>query len=116
MNVAEAIRKDAAASRFLISRAAYTDPDIYKLEMDRIFAKCWLYVGHSSELDKPGDFKTRTLADRNVVFLRDRNGSIRCFLNICPHRGAQVCRLREGSALVQLHLSRLDFREHGQGR
>jgi p-cumate 2,3-dioxygenase subunit alpha len=98
LNVAEAIRKDTAASRFQISRAAYTDPEIYKLEMDRIFAKCWLYVGHTSELEKPGDFKTRVLADRNVIFLRDRNGSIRCLLNICPHRGAQVCRLREGNA------------------
>ena len=98
MNIADAIRTEAASSRFMISREAYTDPAVYRLEMDRIFSRCWLYVGHSTELGKPGDFKTRTLADRSLIFLKDRNGSFRCFLNVCPHRGAQVCRLREGNA------------------
>ena len=96
--VRDAIQLDRAAKRFGIARASYTDPEIYKLEMEKIFATCWLYVGHDSEIRKPGDFKSRTLAGRSLVFLRDRNSEVRCFLNVCPHRGAQLCRLKEGNA------------------
>jgi p-cumate 2,3-dioxygenase alpha subunit len=66
--------------------------------MDAIFSKCWLFVGHDSELAKPNDFVTRRIAGRPVLFLRDREGQVRCLLNICPHRGAQVCRQKKGSA------------------
>ena len=91
-----AVRVDTASSRFRVARATYTDPAIFRAEMETIFGKCWLYVGHDSELTKPDQFITRTIAHRLVIFVRDRNGQVRCFLNICPHRGAQLCRQRDG--------------------
>ena len=66
--------------------------------MDGIFAKCWLFVGHDTELARQNDFVTRKIAGRPVIFLRDREGTVRCLLNVCPHRGAQVCRQKKGSA------------------
>jgi len=96
--VRDAIKLDKEAGRFGIARSSYIDPEIHRLEMMKIFQKCWLYVGHESELAAVGDFKTRTIAQRSLIFLRDRNGEVRCFLNICPHRGAQICRQREGNA------------------
>ncbi len=89
---------DPASGRFSIARANYTDRAIFDAELDRIFARCWLYVGHDTEIAKPDQFITRQVAGRSVIFLRDRNGEVRCFLNICPHRGAQICRHRDGQA------------------
>ena len=93
-----AIRIDEGKGRFSVSRATYTDPALHAAEMEEIFAKCWLFVGHDSELPKANDFLTRTIAGRPVVFLRDKAGTVRCLLNICPHRGAQVTRQKKGSA------------------
>lgn len=91
-------RIEEGAGRFRVARSNYTDPALHAAEMEAIFAKCWLFVGHDSELAKPNDFATRRIAGRAVLFLRDREGVVRCFLNICPHRGAQVCRQKKGSA------------------
>lgn len=93
-----AIRVDAESGRFGVARANYTDQTIFDAEMELIFSKCWLYVGHETELANPDQFITRLVANRSVIFLRDRNGQVRCFLNICPHRGAQICRHRDGRA------------------
>ena len=93
-----AIRIDEDAGRFQVARATYTDPSLHAAEMDAIFSKCWLFVGHESELPKPNDFAARRIAGRPVIFLRDREGVVRCLLNVCPHRGAQVCRQKKGSA------------------
>lgn len=93
-----AIRIDEGGGRFRVARSSYTDPALHAAEMDAIFSKCWLFVGHDSEIRKPNDFFTRRIAGRPVIFLRDREGTVRCLLNICPHRGAQVCRQRSGSA------------------
>ena len=84
--------------RFRVARSSYTDPALHAAELDAIFSKCWLFVGHDSELSKPNDFVTRRVAGRPVIFLRDREGAVRCLLNVCPHRGAQVCRQKKGSA------------------
>jgi p-cumate 2,3-dioxygenase subunit alpha len=92
------VRVDLESGRFGVARTNYTDPAIFDAEMELIFSKCWLYVGHDTELTKPDQFITRQVAGRSVIFLRDRNGEVRCFLNICPHRGAQICRHRDGSA------------------
>ena len=92
------LQVDAAKGLFRVARSAYTDPALFEAEMDAIFSKCWLFVGHDSELPRPGDFLTRRIARRQVLFLRDQSGVVRCFLNVCPHRGAQVCRHRKGNA------------------
>ena len=96
--VQDAIDIDPDERTFRVARSSYVDPDIYRAEMETIFSTCWLYVGHDSELAAPHDFKIRNIAGRSVIFVRDGDSKVRCFLNICPHRGAQVCREREGNA------------------
>ncbi len=91
-------RIEEGHGRYRVARTTYTDPTQLAAEMEAIFAKCWLFVGHDTELPKVNDFVTRKVAGRPVIFLRDREGTVRCLLNICPHRGAQVCRQRKGSA------------------
>lgn len=89
---------DRDMPRFRVNREAMVDPAVLALERTEIFDKSWLYVGHESELKKPNSFKTRTLAGRPIIFTRDAKGQIRVWLNSCPHRGAMVCREREGNA------------------
>ncbi|MBI3434441.1 MAG: Rieske 2Fe-2S domain-containing protein [Proteobacteria bacterium] len=85
-------------TRFAVSREAFVSGAVMRREQDAIFDHCWIYVGHASELRNPGDFKTRQVAGRPVIFVRDRQGSVRALINSCRHRGATVCREREGNA------------------
>ncbi len=94
----EYLRIDEAGGLFKVARKAFVAPEILALEQQRIFERCWLYLGHESELPKPGDFVTRAIAGRNLIFNRGRSGTINAFYNTCTHRGALVCREARGSA------------------
>lgn len=83
---------------FKVPRTSFVDANVFEAERDAIFNRCWLYLGHASELAKPGQFITRTVAGRNVIFNRDSDGKLNAFMNTCPHRGATVCRDRSGTA------------------
>jgi p-cumate 2,3-dioxygenase subunit alpha len=86
------------AMSFRVRREAFVSRDVLEREQRALFDRCWIYVGHSSELKSPGDFRTRWAAGRPVIFCRDRDGAIHCLINSCRHRGAIVCREREGNA------------------
>lgn len=83
---------------FKVPRAAFVEPEIYEAERRRIFDKCWLYLGHESEIPNNGDYLTRSVGGRNLIFNRDGKGVVHAHLNTCPHRGATVCRERNGNA------------------
>ena len=87
---------DPVKKQFLLDREVHVSETVLRDEMAHIFAKCWIYVGHGSELKNANDFVTRKVAGRPVIFNRDMKGQINCFLNTCRHRGALVCTEREG--------------------
>jgi phenylpropionate dioxygenase-like ring-hydroxylating dioxygenase large terminal subunit len=89
---------DPQAMRFEVHRSTLVDPAIFELEQRRIFERCWIYVGHDSEVRAPGDFRTRSVAGRPVILCRDSRNALRVFLNTCRHRGTVVCREAEGNA------------------
>jgi p-cumate 2,3-dioxygenase subunit alpha len=89
---------DRARGLFKVPRASFVDADVFAAEREAIFNRCWLYLGHDSEVAKPGQYVTRSVAGRNLIFNRDADGRINAFMNTCPHRGATVCRERAGSA------------------
>jgi benzoate/toluate 1,2-dioxygenase alpha subunit len=88
---------DREMPRFRVNREAMTDPEVFARERAEIFDKVWLYVGHETELKKRGDFKTRRVAGRPVIFTRDSKGVIQVWINSCPHRGAMLCREGKGN-------------------
>ena len=92
----ETIRDDREEGRFRVHRGAFTSDEVLDLERKQIFDRCWLYLGHVSEVAKPGDFVTRRVGGRPLIFLRDRNGKLHVHFNACPHRGALVCREPSG--------------------
>jgi p-cumate 2,3-dioxygenase subunit alpha len=88
---------DPQHGRFRVHRDSFRSEEIFQLEKERIFSKCWLYLGHQSELTGKGDFLTRRVAGRDLIFVRARDGAVGAFYNTCTHRGAQVCRDRRGT-------------------
>jgi len=82
---------DPERALFRVDRRVFTDETVFRLERERIFSTCWLYLGHASELPRPNDFVTRSIAGRPVIIVRDEAGAIRAYLNACRHRGTQVC-------------------------
>jgi phenylpropionate dioxygenase-like ring-hydroxylating dioxygenase large terminal subunit len=97
MSARSYIIDDREKKTFLLDREVHVSEDILRKEMSAIFARCWIYVGHSSELKQPGDFRSRKVAGRPVIFVRDQKGEIHCLFNTCRHRGAIVCTENEGN-------------------
>lgn len=81
-----------------VHRSLYTDPAIFDLEMERIFGRTWLYVGHESQVKNPGDFIATRLGPKAVVMSRHTDGKIYVIRNQCAHRGAQVVAAECGNA------------------
>ncbi len=73
-----------------IHRKVYTDPEIFDLEMERIWGKAWIYIGHDSQVPNPGDYVTLHLGRMPVVMVRDRAGSVHVLYNRCGHKGAKL--------------------------
>lgn len=73
-----------------IHRSVYTDPGIFQIEMDRIWGKAWIYVGHESQVKEPGDYFATTLGLQPVVMTRHTDRRIHVLYNRCAHKGAQV--------------------------
>lgn len=89
---------DSGRNRFRVHTRAYTDPAVFSAEMERIFAKTWVYVGHASEIANPGDYKTTYIGQQPVIVVRGKDGAIRVLVNRCVHRGAVLCRSGHGNA------------------
>jgi phenylpropionate dioxygenase-like ring-hydroxylating dioxygenase large terminal subunit len=68
----------------------YFDERVYRLEQERIFGRQWLYAGHISEIKEPGSYFTVELAEQPLLIVRDLQGNLRGFFNVCTHRGSPV--------------------------
>ena len=83
---------------FSLQQPFYIDPDFYKLDLELIWYRDWLFVGHDCEIAKAGSFFTVQVGDYPVVIVRGRDGQIRAFHNSCRHRGSRVCTSEKGTA------------------
>jgi len=88
-------RNDPAALRALVRdaevhRDTYTDPEIFALEMQRLFANTWVYVGHDSQVAKPGDYFGTTIGTQPVLMVRHDDDTIHVLYNRCPHKGTRI--------------------------
>jgi nitrite reductase/ring-hydroxylating ferredoxin subunit len=74
------------------------DPEVHKVERQRVFGKTWVFLGHESEIPEPGDYVVRYISEDQFIVTKDENGEIRAHFNSCRHRGMQVCRAEMGNA------------------
>ena len=78
--------------------AVYTDDQVYKRELERLFYRDhWCYVGLEAEIPEPGDFKRTVIGERSVIMVRGADGAVNVVENVCAHRGMQFCRERHGN-------------------
>lgn len=88
---------DPGKQIFRVNRDAYRCPDVFELEKKKVLYKTWIVLGHESEIKNNGDYITRRVIDKNLIFNRDRNGSVNVYYNTCMHRGASVCEAKKGN-------------------
>ncbi|MCM2319868.1 MAG: ring-hydroxylating oxygenase subunit alpha [Pseudomonas sp.] len=97
MNDIQRLPADFCASAdeaYTIPAHYYTRPEVFEYERDKIFANSWICLGHRSEVAESNDYITREVIGESVIVVRGRDGVLRAFYNVCPHRGHQ---LLEGS-------------------
>ena len=97
-------------------RHAYTDPEIFDLEMERIFERTWIYIGHESQVKNPGDYYLAQVGRQPVVMVRDGQGDVNILYNRCPHRGAQLCTARKGNTGKHFYCSYHAWTFHLDGK
>jgi phenylpropionate dioxygenase-like ring-hydroxylating dioxygenase large terminal subunit len=80
-----------------VHRSVYADAGVFELEMERIFGRAWLVMGHVSQVRAGGDFFTTRLGREPVIVVRQDDGSVVVLVNRCAHRGTTVCAEERGS-------------------
>jgi choline monooxygenase len=79
----------------------YSDPAVLQLERERIFRRSWQYVGRTDELPQQGSYVATRIGDVPVLLVRDEDGALRAFLNVCRHRGSLLCEGTGTRATIQ---------------
>jgi ethylbenzene dioxygenase alpha subunit len=86
----------ADAAQGVVDRRIFWEREIYEQELERIFARTWVFLAHESQLPQFGSFLTTQIGSDGVIVVKGRDGVIRAFLNSCPHRGNRVCHAEAG--------------------
>lgn len=85
------------AEKGYINPEIYTSEEIYQLELEKVFGRCWLFLAHDSMIPKPGDFVQTYMGEDPVLVVRQKDMSVKAFLNQCRHRGMRICRADVGN-------------------
>jgi Rieske 2Fe-2S family protein len=83
---------------FTLPRPFYNDPEFYKVDLETIFYREWLFAGHDCEIPEPGNYFTMQVGEYPIIVIRGKDGQIRALHNSCRHRGSRVCSAEHGSA------------------
>lgn len=90
------VEKDLRSS--LLPVEIFSDDLVFRMEMERIFARCWVFLAHQSEVPQPGDYVLRRIGLDQVIVVRDEGGRVSVLSNHCRHRGTLVCQADQGNA------------------
>ena len=74
----------------------YTDPELFREELDRFYCESWVCAGRANQIPKPGDYFLREVAGESIVITRDSDKNVRAFYNVCRHRGTRIVTSSEG--------------------
>lgn len=81
-----------------LDRRVFADEDLYRLEMQNIFARAWNFMCHESQIPNVGDYFINYIGEDQVIVVRDKQGEVQVLLNTCRHRGNALCRAEQGNA------------------
>ena len=74
----------------------YTDPELFRDELERFYCQIWVCVGRENQIPAPGDYFLREFAGESIIITRDSSHTIRAFFNVCRHRGTRIVPVAEG--------------------
>jgi glycine betaine catabolism A len=98
MTPTDALRALRARRRnFSLAQPFYHDPALYRLDLENIFYRDWIFAGHDCEIAHAGDFFTLQIGDYALIVNRDASGRIRAHHNSCRHRGYKICDAARGN-------------------
>lgn len=80
-----------------VNSRLYYDPAVFQEELEKIWYKTWVYVGHTSEVPNKNDYVTKSIGPTPILMVRDKDNEIRLLFNKCPHRGNQLCAYEKGN-------------------
>ena len=83
---------------FRVERSVYTDAAVFEAEMERIYEKGWVYLCHESQVPEAGSYFACEIGYQPVLVLRQKDGSLKAFINACSHRGALLTATKQGKA------------------
>ena len=83
--------------KYRYKRSMFTDEALFDLEMRHIFEGNWVYLAHESQLAANNDYYSTYIGRQPIFIARNKQGELNAFLNACSHRGAQVCRYKQGN-------------------
>jgi len=89
-------RRDVV-EKWTVPAKFFSDPEVHAVERKRVFGATWVFLAHESEIDEPGDYVVRYIAEDQFIVTRDEDGEIRAHFNSCRHRGMQMCRAEMGN-------------------
>ena len=84
---------------YSLPRGFYCDEEVYRSDVEHIWRKSWLFVGHTCQIPDAGDFFTFQLDTDSVIVTRAADGEVHALHNVCRHRGTLICRETSGNAL-----------------
>ena len=82
--------------------SVYSDPLVFRTELERLYFRNWLCVAREDQLPTPGDYLTRKIGPESLIFVRDQAGDLHGFYNVCRHRGTRLLERAEGSGLTSI--------------
>jgi Rieske 2Fe-2S family protein len=85
-----------------LSRAFYADPEIFNLDVERVFLRNWIYAGHVASIPRAGDYFLYDLAEESILVIRGEHRDVHAMFNVCRHRGSRVCIEEYGAAKKKL--------------
>ncbi|MBV9618914.1 MAG: aromatic ring-hydroxylating dioxygenase subunit alpha, partial [Verrucomicrobia bacterium] len=93
-----AVRVDSPVGAKSLPQKYFRSAEIFAQEQERIFAREWLLIGHQTQIARPGDYFIQTVAGESLIIIRDKNGAVRGFFNVCRHRGSRLIECRADEA------------------
>lgn len=99
MTTSEKYKEPLITDDWHVSGRIYRDPEIFARELERVFARSWVYLAHETEIPAGGDYKTAHLGRQPVIVNRGADdGEINVMFNRCRHRGSALCQREVGNA------------------
>lgn len=93
----EALQHDKEEGIYRCRRDVFTNPDLFELEMKYIFENNWVYLAHESQIPAVNDYFTTHIGRQPIVITRSKDGNLNAVINACAHRGAVLCRRKQGN-------------------